>query len=44
MATAHIQPSEPGWGARQLLVTALERLGYTVELHGAGDRWRLVLS
>lgn len=33
-----------GWGARQMLTTAMERLGYHVEMMGAGDTWWLLLS
>ena len=35
--------SPEGWGPRQLLLTRLERLGYKVDVVGAGDNWRLVL-
>ena len=41
--TVWIEPP-PGWGPRQKLMTALEQLGYHVEMVGAGDWWRLVLS
>ena len=40
--TAWVEPP-PGWGARQVLLTELERLGYHVDMVGAGDVWRLVL-
>lgn len=40
--TAYVEPP-PGWGSRQVLLTALERLGYRVDVSGAGDEWRLLL-
>ena len=40
--TVWIEPP-PGWGPRQKLLTELERLGYHVDMVGAGDVWRLVL-
>jgi hypothetical protein len=33
-----------GWAARQMLLTSLERQGYSVEMRGIGDAWRLYLS
>ena len=44
MATAHIEPPDGSWGTRQILATALTRLGYHVEVSGAGEMWRLLLS
>ena len=40
--TVWVEPP-PGWGPRQLLLTALEQLGYRVQVVGAGDVWRLEL-
>jgi len=42
--TVWVEPPEGGWGPRQKLLTELERLGYRVDLVGAGDVWRLVIS
>lgn len=42
--TVWVEPAEPGWGPRQLLIGRLEALGYHVDVTGAGDVWRLVLS
>lgn len=41
--TVWVEPPD-GWGARQLLATELRALGYTVEMIGAGEDWRLLLS
>jgi hypothetical protein len=41
--TAWVEPP-PGWGPRQLLLTQLERLGYRVDVKGAGVARVLVLS
>lgn len=40
---AWVEPP-PGWGQRQKLLAALERLGYTVQAVGAGENWVLVLG
>jgi len=40
--SAWVEPP-PGWGPRQVLLGRLERLGYQVDVTGAGEAWRLVL-
>lgn len=41
---AYVEPPPGGaWGPRQHLVTVLERLGYRVDVLGAGRTWILVL-
>jgi hypothetical protein len=44
MARAFVIPPEPGWGPRQLLMTALEALGYATDLEGSGDWWVIRLA
>jgi hypothetical protein len=43
VATAYVLPPDDVWSSRQLLLAALEALGYRVEMIGAGDRWLLYL-
>lgn len=40
---AYVEPPHGGWGPRQQLLTALERLGYRVDALGAGQTWILIL-
>lgn len=41
--SVYVEPPPGGWGPRQQLLIALERLGYRVDALGAGRVWLLVL-
>lgn len=45
MARAWAEPPGDGaWGPRQQLAAQLRRLGYVVEVTGAGRNWLLIIS